>query len=318
MATDSPRIAAAKMLLAEAQPHDERASLVEMKFAIDYLALFGYIAKKVLDEITVEDVQAAVKKFQGWFGLDKDGIVGPKTIKAMTGPRCGCPDVIDPDNPEHADFERMVDFTQNAENLAKWNKSGISYWIDSYVGGLTKTAQQAIIAGAFKAWDDVCGIGISAAKSPQTADLIISTGQGSRSQFDGPGGTLAWAYLPDGRDRQLLMKFDLGETWIDNPNNRGIAMFNVACHEFGHMLGLEHSKVEAALMAPYYNVNVAVPQWNDDIPRAQARYGKDTANPGTPTIPTIPTVPGGDGYVIRVSKSGVVTVDGYDLFAKPK
>ena len=50
-------------------------------------------------------------------------------------------------------------------------------------------------------------------------------------------------------------------------------MLNVACHEFGHLLGLTHSKKPGALMAPYYNPFIATPQQDDDIVRVQKLYG---------------------------------------------
>jgi hypothetical protein len=69
------------------------------------------------------------------------------------------------------------------------------------------------------------------------------------------------------------MKFDLGETWTADPTHRGILYLNVAAHEFGHLFGLDHSKLRGALMAPYYNPGVASPKRKDDITRFQSLYG---------------------------------------------
>ena len=71
---------------------------------------------------------------------------------------------------------------------------------------------------------------------------------GDGDPFDGPGGTLAHAYFPVyGGDAH----FDDAEQWtIDS--FRGTNLFQVAAHEFGHSLGLSHSDVKAALMAPFY------------------------------------------------------------------
>ena len=265
-----------------------------------------------------EDLEKAVKTFQRWFGLKADGIVGPMTLRAMETPRCGCPDVIDEANSTHKMYMRMQSVIE--ANMARWNKKGLTYAVHSYVGGgLSKKTQEEIFAGAFKAWDDVCGINICRVSSTSKADLVLSTGSGRRHNFDGRGGTLAWAYLPNGRDNQLLMRFDLAETWVHNPRDRGILLFNVACHEFGHMLGLTHSKKRGALMAPYYNPSVAVPQWDDDIPRVQARYGKEQAPAPTPTpTPTpspSPGTPGTDDEEIFNVRCKGLQVDGYTLFA---
>jgi hypothetical protein len=109
------------------------------------------------------------------------------------------------------------------------------------------------------------------------------------------------------------MRFDLAETWVSNPQERGVLLFNVACHEFGHMLGLTHSKRKAALMAPYYSPTVAVPQWDDDILRVQARYGKNTAAPLPPVTPDPGTPTEDDEVVFNVRCKGL-QVDGYTLF----
>jgi Matrixin. len=63
----------------------------------------------------------------------------------------------------------------------------------------------------------------------------------------------------------------------------GTNLFQVAAHEFGHSLGLSHSDVKTALMAPFYRGYVENFQLDqDDILGIQALYGK-------PSIPTIPT-----------------------------
>jgi predicted Zn-dependent protease len=72
---------------------------------------------------------------------------------------------------------------------------------------------------------------------------------------------------------QLLMKFDTDEIWITDPSKKGTLLKNVAAHEIGHILGLSHSSVEGALMAPYYAVDVNRPQFDDDVKRIQSLYG---------------------------------------------
>ncbi|CAK5048675.1 unnamed protein product [Meloidogyne enterolobii] len=60
-------------------------------------------------------------------------------------------------------------------------------------------------------------------------------------------------------------------------------MFWVSLHEIGHVLGLSHSKVETAVMAPFYKDPSELVDWrnnyktpeltHDDIKAAKAVYG---------------------------------------------
>lgn len=59
---------------------------------------------------------------------------------------------------------------------------------------------------------------------------------------------MAHAYFPVyGGDAH----FDDSERWTIR-SYRGTNLFQVAAHEFGHSLGLSHSDVKSALMAPFY------------------------------------------------------------------
>lgn len=256
-----------------------------------FLHRYGYLAD---GEISIEEVVDAISKLQKNYALPIDGQVDAKLLSAIELPRCGCVDV-----------QRLA-----SEALtAKWTKSNLTYGIASYVDEFAQNETRDILDKAFQAWENVTNLNISYSANYQNADIIISTGRGPRDGFDGPSKTLAWAYLPDGNNSQLLMKFDVDELWVKDPSTRGIVMFNVACHEFGHLLGLDHSSVSAALMAPYYNVNIAVPQKNDDIPRIQALYG--VKNPTTPTTPTNPSM---DEVTITLKGSiSNISIPGYTV-----
>lgn len=275
-------------------PHapDERVA----KFSLSYLDAFGYLKNELAQwkDISLTDIITAIKQFQGFFGLPRNGQICTKTVRAMEMPRCGCPDIL---RARHRTFRAMKELA--ATNLPRWQKTGLTYSITDYVPGVSKTDFESTVYNAFQAWVRLGNVEVNPAKSAQ-ADIIISTGSGPQSNFDGPGGTLAWAYLPDGSDQQLLMRFDLGETWILDATQRGIVVANVATHEFGHLLGLDHSRVQSALMAPYYNVATSVPQANDDIPRFQARYGVRSG----PAVPT-PNPPAGAARIDLAITGGV-------------
>jgi hypothetical protein len=247
----------------------------DTKFAINYLNYFGYVSFDLLNNLCEQELQKSVKNFQKLFNLKVDGVIGPKTLRAMNTPRCGCPDQLDKNNENHKQF--MTAQVISAEKRNRWNKQGLLYFIADYLPGkVSKQEQSVLFANAFQAWDDVCGLTIKETKNRAKADIILTSGRGTQNNFDGQGGTLAWAYLPRGNNEQLLVKFDLDETWVNKSEARGILISNVACHEFGHILGLTHSKKPNALMAPYYNPFVYSPQQDDDIPRIQKLYGPNT------------------------------------------
>lgn len=55
----------------------------------------------------------------------------------------------------------------------------------------------------------------------------------------------------------------------------GINLLQVAVHEFGHSLGLEHSNNNNAVMAPFYRgYEPNLQLKNDDIAGIQSIYGK--------------------------------------------
>jgi hypothetical protein len=243
--------------------------------AINYLNVFGYLGKELAGwvDISLGDVINAILSFQKFFGIKQSGQLCAKTIRAMELYRCGVPDrsVAGTNSEKH--IQRLTTFT--AKMLPKWAKTALTYRVANYVNGLARSAQDDIIDKAFALWTNVAALQINRCNSGD-CDILVSTGQGQKDNFDGPGGVLAWCYLPDGSDSQLLMEFDLDETWITDSKQRGVLMLNVAAHEFGHALGLVHSTLPGALMAPYYNPLVAEPQQNDDITKVQALYGRPT------------------------------------------
>jgi len=68
--------------------------------------------------------------------------------------------------------------------------------------------------------------------------------------------------------------FDKAEKWTIDSEERGILFRAVCAHEIGHLLGLDHSQHESALMYPYYRHNIETPQLIDDIPKIQQLYGE--------------------------------------------
>lgn len=253
-----------------------KLSADEAEFALKYIA--HYYQDPARGVVTMVDVSEHVKTIQSQLGLDETGELDSQLVKTLEHtPRCGV-----------SDFSK-----QGARASSSWGQKELTYFIEQYVSGLARSDQEEIIQRGFDQWSEVADIKIKRTNNKQVSNIIVSTGRGRQDGFDGPGNTLAWAYLPPSVNYrgQLLTRFDLDETWVKTQNERGIVMLNVACHEFGHLLGLGHSRYQKALMAPYYSPSVSKPQAQDDVSRIQALYGAASPKPPT-TPPTTPPTPG--------------------------
>lgn len=267
----------------------------QANYALNYIS---HYYKNPEDSLTNELVVEYTATIQSQLGLEPTGQLDFGTLKAMVyTPRCG-----------------VSDYVASTSRGAKWGLKKLKYFVESYVNRLSQTDQLDLIALALKQWAEVADITFERTNNKSNANLVMSTGRGARDNFDGPNSTLAWAYLPPtvGYNGQLLMKFDLDETWVKNNGDRGIVYLNVACHEFGHMLGLDHSRNSKALMAPYYSPAVAKPQTNDDIPRIRSLYGAAKNPPDTtPEQPPNPgPAPGTIKVEIELSDMSQIKIDG--------
>lgn len=240
-----------------------------------YLDRYGYFEKSLGDmrKASVVKVEDALAEFQGFFGLQQSGVVDQKTLRTMRQPRCGCPDI-------HRERHGS-----RAGNLPRWTKTDLTYHIRDYVRGVSNADQDRMFREAFESWQAVCGITCKKAEVGTTPDIVMIVERGRTAGFDGPSGILAYTYLPDGTDRQMLLHMDGDELWSTTARGNGIYMRAVLSHELGHDFGLDHSREAGALMAPTYNPAVSSPQAIDDIPRATARYGgpKTQDTPSTPS-----------------------------------
>lgn len=108
--------------------------------------------------------------------------------------------------------------------------------------------------------------------------------------FDGPSGVLAHGYYPpnNGTSAAGDMHFDTGDCWeaaFDGTADGCFSIFQVAAHELGHALGLDHTGVPSSLMNPFYTEAFAGPQ-ADDIAGMVFIYGAPVKvpEPGTAAL----------------------------------
>ncbi|CAJ1065837.1 collagenase 3-like [Xyrichtys novacula] len=220
-----------------------------------------------------EDLEA----MQTFFGLEVTGVLNNETVEIMKKPRCG--------NSEISKYGHFA-------GKPRWQKRVITYRITQYTPDLTNRQVDATIAQAFQLYSDVIPLDFKQIRSG-TADIMILFKGGYHGDFypfDGRGGVLAHANSP-GRDQGGDTHFDDDETWT--LTQRGVNLLLVAAHEFGHALGLDHSRDRRALMFPTYQyVNTNGYKLPDDDRRGvQALYGSRRPEPTTAPKPKPPPQP---------------------------
>ncbi len=187
-----------------------------------------------------------ILSFQAFAGLDQTGDLDPKTVKLMNTPRCGVTDIVG----HGATAKRRR--KRYALQGSRWRTRQLTYRITKYpsTSRLSKKSVDDQIRKAFDLWSTSTNLNFEE-KDRGSVHIEIRfeyKEHGDGDPFDGPGGTLAHAYFPQyGGDAH----FDDQELWtIDE--FKGTNLLQTAAHEFGHSLGLSHSDVNAALMAPFY------------------------------------------------------------------
>ena len=239
--------------------------------AIDWLKKFGYLAREIKPDNLEFD--AALKHMQARYKLKADGFLGPITSRAMGLYRCGVPDIM----------RIVVEGTTDC----KWQKNKIRYHhpanLKLHGHSIEDTAN--VIETAANYWTQYIPLKIERTAHQSEADVRIGIGRGRQYNFDGVGNTLAWANMPClDTDETLLMMFDRDEPWTKNPKlAAGVYAMAVAVHEWGHVLGLDHSDNEADAMAAFYNSQIWTPQAGD-ISRIQSIYGEKKAGATTVSV----------------------------------
>ncbi|XP_043469115.1 matrix metalloproteinase-14 isoform X3 [Leptopilina heterotoma] len=265
------------LLLVLCAKADNYHSDVSQTRAMRYLSQFGYLppvnptSGGIISEHTMSK---AISDFQSFAGLNVTGLLDEETAETMTLPRCGVKDKVGVSSDGRS--------KRYALQGSRWRVKKLTYKISKYPRLLDKGAVDKEIAKAFSVWSDYTDLTFTPKKSGQVhIEIRFERGEhGDGDPFDGPGGTLAHAYFPVyGGDAH----FDEAEHWSIN-SYRGTNLFQVAAHEFGHSLGLSHSDIKSALMAPFYrgyDPNFMLD--SDDIQGIQALYGTKSDDSGSET-----------------------------------
>lgn len=239
-----------------------------------YLRHYGYLQDRLgaLHDGEYDDAtEKAVRLYQNCFGLPLSGQIDQATLCEMAKPRCG-----------FVDIPFMGMFT----TISRWEKSELIYKFNSFSTKMAQADIERDVAAAFGLWSEQCDLNFTQAVDEDTAgdavdiDILFATGEHSdESPFDGPSGVLAHAYFPPPNGGPLAgdAHFDDDENWTCNVSDtQGIDFLTVAAHEFGHSIGLGHSRQRGALMFPSYSGTQRFLA-QDDIAGCQSLYGPPNA-----------------------------------------
>ncbi|OCT93197.1 matrix metalloproteinase-18 [Xenopus laevis] len=215
-----------------------------------------------------------ISQMQDFFGLKVSGRLDEETIKLMKQSRCGVPEV--------------GSFSTFSGNPV-WKKKDLTYRIQNYTPDMTRDEVDQAIQKAFKVWSDVTSLTFTRIHETVSDIEILFASKDHKDflPFDGPSGVLAHAFAP-GDNIGGDTHFDADEKWTTG--SIGTNLFLVAVHEFGHSLGLDHSKDPNSLMYPIYRyINPNAFQLSqDDINGIHSLY-VPKEKPVVPTKASIPT-----------------------------
>ena len=147
------------------------------------------------------------------------------------------------------------------------------------------------ITSAFDAWSavaDITFIQVADNGLPFNAPGALGDIRLGGHAFDGAFGVLAHGFFPpvNGASAAGDIHFDTAELWKVGFGGPGFDIFQVAAHEIGHAIGLDHTGVPGSLMNPFYTEAFSGPQ-ADDIAGAQFIYGPANAVPLPGSLPLI-------------------------------
>ncbi|KAG6382932.1 hypothetical protein SASPL_157342 [Salvia splendens] len=218
-----------------------------------YIEKFGYLSYGNNIHATNDDfddiLESAIKTYQKNYNIKPSGIIDDEMISKMTTPRCGVPDIVN--------------------GIPRWPKTHLTY---RFVSNFPTNAIPPV-ARAFQKWDAATHFSFSQVPSDQISDLEIGFFRGNHGDgypFDGRGGTLAHAFGPtNGR-----FHYDADERWSVGPVAGAFDLETVALHEIGHLLGLGHSSVNAAIMFSGIGSGQVKNSHSDDIQGIRALYNR--------------------------------------------
>ncbi|KAH6824194.1 hypothetical protein C2S53_011705 [Perilla frutescens var. hirtella] len=235
-----------------------------------YFKKYGYLEHARRSNVNAV-IASAITTFQQNFGINPTGILDVETVSAMEAPRCGVPDIINGTN-----YMQPRNYSSKFTLFPyspKWKKYDLKYLLteDHF-----PPAAKFPLDLAFTEWHSYTDFIFSEGQGFSDSELSIgfySRDHGDGSPFDGPGLVVGHAWPPENG----IAHFDADENWsydsINGTPDDAVDFETAALHEIGHMLGLEHSTVQSAVMFPFFNLGERKRLDDDDINGIRFLYG---------------------------------------------
>lgn len=210
-------------------------------------------------------------------------VVFPTNATEWKRPRCGVPDYPSLLRVDRSYYnmkkKKKEGLSRQQRNKrfalfgGRWEKTDLTYRIVRFPWQMTEAKVRHVLDQALRVWGSVTPLTFTEVTS-EKADIVIDFNRywhGDSLPFDGPGGILAHAFFPR-THREGEVHFDYDEHWTVG-NDVGTDLLQVAAHEFGHALGLQHSLEPDAIMCPFYSNSYPLRLSDDDIDGIQYLYG---------------------------------------------
>jgi len=207
---------------------------------------------------------AAIRKIQRILHEPETGVYDERMERVMSKPRCG---TEQPYNATDAGLDGKSPHKRFVLWGPKWDHTPLTYRFINFTADLASSRQQSIVANAFARWTQFLPISVNPVTSTAgKSDIHI------RFRSFGPSEP-AYAFTNMVADGTSLSSGLINITFNDDWDWTDDRLFNfTATHEIGHALGLSHSKVEDAIMWPYYDAQLG-PVHPDDIAAVHSIYG---------------------------------------------
>lgn len=250
-----------------AQKGTRAKGIIDLK---QFLKRFGYLgeAQPSSDDLFDEQTESGVRAYQRQHNLEITGTLTPQTVSLMSRPRCGVKEKNIVHNTTGADKLFGQSLFKFLDGNPKWppEKSSLTFAFKNETEDLVTAVKDSL-----SKWQAASHFKFQMIDDFEKADLKISfeeNDHGDGTPFDG-----AYAHAdPPTFGGTLHLSYDWN--WSLTTDPKFVNLYSVTLHELGHALGLDHSKVEDAIMWPYLDLGTLKKLTDDDIQGIKALYNQ--------------------------------------------